>query len=385
VNPPDAERGSERLERTELANAIHFFGDLIGQTNIVTRLRRLREFTKSRGGPFGHILLIGEDGMGKATIAATVANELDVGFQVADVAEIKIQGDLTAILTNLHEGQVLMLPNVQKLRKPLVEKLHRALRDYKLVITIGDRNHVMELRPFTVIATCPKRTDCPAELLGQFSLVLELQPYSKSDLQLIAVKVAEGEGVTLDLGAAELIASGCDGSTGHLQVILQRLIRSLSKSAVSEEDVLQAFTALGINPRLAPPKVASKLQDLSGIDFERLIASLLARMGFQAEMTKTTGDGGIDIIASLDRPVFGGRYLFQCKRFAPDNLVGAPTVRDFYGAVTADRAVKGVLITTSEFTVQAREFGERVGVELIALGQLKRLLVEYGLEEALGE
>jgi hypothetical protein len=327
--------------------------------------------------------------MGKATIATTVANELDVGFQVADATAINQQGDLTAIITNLHQGQVLMLSNIQRLRKPFVEKLHGVLRDLKLVISIGQgraaRDHVMEIRHFTMIATCPKRSDCPPELLGQCSLVLELQPYSKSDLQLIAVKVAEGEGVTLDSSAAELIASGCDGSTGQLGSMLRRLIRSLNKSAISEEDVLQAFTAFGINPRLAAPNVTSKLQDLSGIDFERLIASLLARMGFQAEMTKTTGDGGIDIIAVLDRPVFGGRYLFQCKRFAPDNLVGAPTVRDFYGAVTADRAVKGVLITTSEFTVQAREFGERVGVELIALGQLKRLLVEYGLEEALGE
>jgi restriction system protein len=108
-------------------------------------------------------------------------------------------------------------------------------------------------------------------------------------------------------------------------------------------------------------------------------------MGFQTEMTKTSGDGGIDIIAVLDKPIFGGRYLFQCKRFAPDNLVGSPTVRDFYGAVTADRAVKGILITTSDFTVQAQEFGRRVGVELVSMNQLKRLLLEYGLTEMLDE
>jgi restriction system protein len=128
-----------------------------------------------------------------------------------------------------------------------------------------------------------------------------------------------------------------------------------------------------------------KLQDLSGIDFEKLISTLLIKMGFQTEMTKTTGDGGIDIIAMLDKPIFGGRYLFQCKRFAPDNLVGSPTVRDFYGAVTADRAVKGILITTSDFTVQAQEFGQKVGVELVSMNQLRRLLVEYGLAENLDE
>jgi restriction endonuclease Mrr len=50
---------------------------------------------------------------------------------------------------------------------------------------------------------------------------------------------------------------------------------------------------------------------------------------------------------------------------------------DLYGAVTADRAVKGVFITTSDFTVQAREFGERVGFELIGLSQLQELIHKY--------
>jgi restriction system protein len=56
-------------------------------------------------------------------------------------------------------------------------------------------------------------------------------------------------------------------------------------------------------------------------------------------------------------------------------------VRDFYGAVTADRAVKGIFITTSGFTVQGREFGRRVGIELIDSEQLQKLLIEYQLIE----
>lgn len=54
-------------------------------------------------------------------------------------------------------------------------------------------------------------------------------------------------------------------------------------------------------------------------------------------------------------------------------------MRDFYGAVTADKAVKGILITTSDFTAQAREFAERVGLELINLGRLQDLFAQYGM------
>lgn len=140
------------------------------------------------------------------------------------------------------------------------------------------------------------------------------------------------------------------------------------------------FAAFGTTVRLdGPHSEVERISGLSGQEFESLISGLLTRMGFQAEMTRTTGDGGIDIIAILDKPIVGGRYLFQCKRFAPENLVGAPTVRDFYGAVTADRAVKGAFITTSSYTAQAREFAEKAGVELIDLTQLEKLFLEYGL------
>jgi Holliday junction resolvasome RuvABC ATP-dependent DNA helicase subunit len=363
------------------------FATIIGQADIVARLRALAEFFAPKGGALGNILLIGEEGMGKSTIAVTVANELDVGLQSTNASDLEIPGDLNSILTNLRERQVLLLANIQRLRKPFVETLRAALRDYRLPITIGQgpaaRTHIMEIRPFTFIATCAKKSDCPAELLAQFSLILELQPYSRTELQMIADRIAQREGVTLDSGAAELLAGSCDGHPGHLESMFQRLIRPLNKSAVSGDDVLQAFTAFGIRARLdRSPNPAGNLQGLSGIDFEKLISVLLTRMGFQAEMTKTTGDGGIDIIATLDKSIVGGRYLFQCKRFAPDNLVGAPTVRDFYGAVTADRAVKGILISTSDFTVQAREFAQRVGVELIDAAQLQRLLLDHQMLES---
>jgi tetratricopeptide (TPR) repeat protein len=124
----------------------------------------------------------------------------------------------------------------------------------------------------------------------------------------------------------------------------------------------------------------SDLDTLSGIDFEKLIAQLLERMGFRVEMTKASGDGGIDIVATLDHAVTGGRFLVQCKRYAPGSLVGAATVREFYGALTADQlARKGILITTSGFTGQALQFSRRLPIELIGRDRLLQLLEQHGL------
>jgi tetratricopeptide (TPR) repeat protein len=127
----------------------------------------------------------------------------------------------------------------------------------------------------------------------------------------------------------------------------------------------------------------SSLDTLSGVEFEYLITRVLERMGFRAETTKASGDGGVDVVATLDQPLTGGRYLIQCKRYAPDSTVGAATVREFYGALTADRrAIKGILITTSAFTAQATEFAEGLPIELIARDKLQGLLERHGLLHA---
>ena len=125
----------------------------------------------------------------------------------------------------------------------------------------------------------------------------------------------------------------------------------------------------------------SDLATLSGVAFEGVIRDLFRKMGFRAEMTKASGDGGIDIEAVLDKPIIGGRYLTQCKRLAAGSLIGSPTIREFYGALTADRkAAKGIFITTSGFTAQALEFAEGLAIELIDGARLTRLLSEYAGE-----
>jgi hypothetical protein len=293
--------------------------------------------------------------------------EESIWFTERSAASLVTVEDFAATIKNLglQKGHFFLLSNLHRLRK-----LHWS----------GVRSVMRDDKPFTLIATCPRRSDCPADLFNEFSLVLTLQQYSRTELQTLAVSIGKSAGISLEPGAAELIARASDGRPGHVASTLRRLAKAINKAVISEEDVARAFAAFGIAVRSDESHDGvGSIRDLSGVEFESLISGLLTRMGFQAEMTRTTGDGGIDIIAMLDKPIVGGRYLFQCKRFAPENLVGAPTVRDFYGAVTADRAVKGVFITTSSYTAQAREFAEKAGVDLIDLTQLEKLFLEYGL------
>lgn len=115
----------------------------------------------------------------------------------------------------------------------------------------------------------------------------------------------------------------------------------------------------------------------NGLDFERQVHALLKKMGFEAEVTRASGDGGIDIIAHSRDHITGGKYIIQCKDWSKP--VGEPPVRDLYGVVTAENANKGILITTSTFTAPALKFAEGKPLELIDGTKFSILLKQYNL------
>lgn len=119
------------------------------------------------------------------------------------------------------------------------------------------------------------------------------------------------------------------------------------------------------------------INSLTGVEFERVCKVLLESMGFSVETTKTTGDGGIDLIAYNTQPLLSGKYIIQCKRYT--GSVGEPIIRDLYGVVTAERANKGILMTTGHFTKSAVAFATGKPIELIDGIALKNLFSQHGL------
>src|SRR5947199_2417416 len=111
--------------------------------------------------------------------------------------------------------------------------------------------------------------------------------------------------------------------------------------------------------------------------FEQLVVELLRRMGLRTEHTGMTGDGGVDCVAYDDRPVVGGKVIVQVKRYA--NTVSPSVVRDLFGTVHATGATKGVLIATSGFGPESRQFVQGKPLELVDGIELDVLLQQYEL------
>ena len=118
--------------------------------------------------------------------------------------------------------------------------------------------------------------------------------------------------------------------------------------------------------------------------FEQLVVDLMLAMGYggsrteAGKATQATNDDGIDGIIKEDKLGLDVIYL-QAKRWT--NTVHRPEIDKFIGALTRQRARKGVFITTSEFSVGAREaaLGLDIKVVLIDGAELARLMVENNL------
>lgn len=121
------------------------------------------------------------------------------------------------------------------------------------------------------------------------------------------------------------------------------------------------------------------LLEMSPEEFEGLIAKWLSALGWHTRTTSRGADGGVDVIAYNPDPLTGGLYVAQCKRYAPETIVGAPAVRDFFGTLVHHGAVRGLFVTTSGFSKEAQEFAQGKPIALIDGPGLLELLEQAGL------
>ena len=96
-------------------------------------------------------------------------------------------------------------------------------------------------------------------------------------------------------------------------------------------------------------------------EFENLTGEYFRREGFRVGESLGIGpDGGVDLRLRKE----GGLTLVQCKRWK-SRKVGLPVVRELLGAMTAEQAARGILITTSSFTREAVDFARSQPIDLI--------------------
>jgi Holliday junction DNA helicase RuvB len=201
--------------------------EFIGQPKVKENLAVAIEAARSRGEALDHVLLYGPPGLGKTTLATIIANELGVAFQQTSGPTLQIKGDLTAILTNVRDKQVLFIDEVHRLQPALEEILYSALEDYKLDIIIGQgpaaRTHTMDVKPFTFVGATTRAGLLSSPLRSRFGIVLRLEFYSHEDLQIIVERSADILSVEIDDAGALEVACRSRGTPRIANRLLRRV------------------------------------------------------------------------------------------------------------------------------------------------------------------
>ena len=120
--------------------------------------------------------------------------------------------------------------------------------------------------------------------------------------------------------------------------------------------------------------------------FEQLVVDLLMAMGYggseagAARRVGKSGDDGIDGVIDEDKLGLDAVYI-QAKRWDPGRPVRRPDLQAFAGSLEGQRAGKGVFITTSRFTDDAREYVERISKRIVLIDghRLAGLMYDHGI------
>ena len=125
-----------------------------------------------------------------------------------------------------------------------------------------------------------------------------------------------------------------------------------------------------------------KLKLGSPVFFERLVVELLVRMGYggtrkdAGQAIGRSGDEGVDGIIKEDRLGLDTIYI-QAKRW--EGTVSRPEIQKFAGALQGFRAKKGIFITTSSFTSEARDYASKIESKIVLIDgeRLWNLMLDY--------
>ena len=189
------------------------------------------------------------------------------------------------------------------------------------------------------------------------------------------------------------------GTTAKSPVIENCTLNSLVPNIEETPDEVMASAYQEVRQNLAQ-ELLDRIKSCSPAFFEQLVIELLVKMGYGGSLADAgkaigrTGDEGIDGIIKEDRLGLDVIYI-QAKRW--QNTVGRPDIQQFVGALAGKGAKKGVFITTSKFSEQAKSYlpadikvvlidGEQLanyaidvnlGVSVICEYQIKRLDLDY--------
>ena len=251
--------GGEEEGGLEVSLRPKILTEYIGQEKIKNNLSIFIEAAKRRDEALDHVLLYGPPGLGKTTLAYIMARELDVDIKVTSGPVIERPGDVAAILTNLHERDILFIDEIHRLSHVVEEILYPAMEDYHIDILIGQgpsaRSMKLGIPRFTLVGATTKAGLLTSPLRDRFGMSFRFQFYNPQELTIILKRSAHILAIDLDDAGAKEMAGRSRGTPRIANRILRRV-----------RDFAQVKAAGSINREVAIAALEMLEVDQKGFD-----------------------------------------------------------------------------------------------------------------------
>lgn len=242
-------------DRGDITLRPKLLNEIVGQDQIRENLSILLTAAKQRNEPLDHVLFYGPPGLGKTTLAHVMANEMNVNIKVTAGPVIERAGDLAAILSNLHEGDILFIDEIHRLNRAIEEILYPAMEDSVLDIMVGKgpsaRSIRLKLPRFTVIGATTRLSLVSSPLRARFGAIYRLNYYDQPAMEKIIRHAAAKMNVPTDEEGVREIAVRSRG-TPRIGLRLMRRVRDYSQvraeGCINREISRSALELMDIDP-----------------------------------------------------------------------------------------------------------------------------------------
>lgn len=228
--------------------------DFIGQQELKENLSIMIQAARGRGESLEHILLYGNPGLGKTTLAYIIGREMGANVRIASGPVLERVGDLAAILSNLTAGDVLFIDEIHRLNKSVEEVLYPAMEDFALDVVIGKgptaRTLRIDLPRFTLIGATTRMSLLSSPLRDRFGVTHHLNFYETPEITAIARRSAHLLQLAAGDDALKVIASRARGTPRIANRLLRR-VRDYAEvktgGVVTTELAAEALGALNVD------------------------------------------------------------------------------------------------------------------------------------------
>ncbi len=199
--------------------------EYIGQKKLVEKLTVSLQAALERAEPHEHMLIYGPPGLGKTTLAHILAEEMGTRLIVSSGPTLQRTGDLMGILTNLEQGDVLLIDEIHRLAPSVEEFIYPAMEDFKVdfVVDKGAFARVINvpLKKFTLVGATTRAGLISSPLRDRFGIVHHLGFYPPAELAEIVKRTA---GI-LDIKIVDEAAVEVAGRSRGTPRVANRLLR----------------------------------------------------------------------------------------------------------------------------------------------------------------